>query len=125
MATNTFSGLREANFWLRPAASYTFRLVMLPGNRFFDYRAPYTHGALAISGWVRDTGGTPQRRVVTLKIMPSQEVIARTESDPNNGGNNYFFNGLQALEPSESYTVEVHNADGSTAPRIKDKRVPV
>lgn len=125
MATNTFSSLGEMIPRMRPAASYTFRLVMLAGRRFYDDRPPYTHGTLAMSGWIRDASAVPQERVVLLKIFPANEVIARTVSDATNAGNNYFFNGLQALENGERYELEVFNVDGSTAARIKDSRVPV
>lgn len=125
MATNTWSTVRENVPRIRLASAYTFRLVMLPSVRINDRRPAYTHGTLTMTGWVRDSGGSSQQRVVLLKIMPAGEVIARTVSDPANAGNNYFFNGLQLLESSEYYTLEVHSLDYTTAPRIKDNRIPI
>lgn len=123
MATNIFVGIREAKFRPRPAASYTFRLVMLPEQRLGVN--VYTHGALAITGFVQNVSSVAVERRVILEIEPSGQRVAAMWSDPNNPGNNYFFNGLRALEDGERYVLKVVARDGTTAARIKDNRVPV
>jgi hypothetical protein len=126
VATNTFSTQRGPIFNMRPPTSYTWMLPTLPDNRYGSRdNTPWTHGALAMSGWIRDSGGTPQKRVVELMVYPMGLRIARTVSDPTNFGNNYFFNGLSALDAGLYYTLEVHDPDQAKTPRIKDFRVPV
>jgi hypothetical protein len=126
MATNTFATLRAPIFNPRTPATYTWPLPMLPDNRYgLQDNVPWTHGSLGMTGWIRDSGGTPQKRVVELCVYPTGVRIARTFSDAANAGNNYFFNGLSALPDGLYYTLEVHDPDQAKTPRIKDFRVPV
>lgn len=119
MATNTFSQQRETIPRPRPAASYTFPLPVIAP-------ALWMNGTLTMTGWIRDAGGTPQRRKVVLLLWPWQIQIAVTISDPANVGNNYFFNGLQDVSSLGcAYSISVHNEDLTTAPRIKDNRIPI
>lgn len=119
MATNTFSQQRETVPRPRPAASYTWPLPVLTD-------LPWMNGTLAMTGWIRDSGGTPQQRKVVLLVWPWQIQIAATLSDPANVGNNYFFNGLRDLSGTDmAYSISVHKEDLTTAPRIKDNRIPI
>lgn len=119
MATNTFSSLHENSFRLRAPTSYTQRLPVITSLRWFG-------GTLSITGWVRDVSSTPQQRRVYLHVWPHMTLIATYISDPANGGNNYFFNGLVSLAGTEeSYVVSVHSIDQSTAAEIKDNLTPV
>lgn len=122
MTTNTLGGPKRVR--PRPAASYTFRMPGIVQDPDPMFR--YLNGSLAMTGWVRTAAGVPQQRRVVLKVFPSMIELAYTLSDASNGGNNYFFNGLKSLAGTgESYTLEVHHVDGTSAPRIKDMRVPV
>jgi hypothetical protein len=126
MATNTFATTRGPSFNPRTPATYTWPLPMMPENRFGSQdNVPWTHGTLAMTGWVRNASVVAQRRVVELLVYPSMQVVARTYSDAANAGNNYFFNGLSALPNGLRYVLQVYNEDGSTAARIKDNRTPV
>lgn len=119
MAVNTFSPQREAVPRPRPAASYTWRIPVLT-------TIPWMNGSLAMTGWIRDSGGVSQQRQVILSVWPWNIEIATTISDASNPGNNYFFNGLRDISSmGMAYTISVHALDLTTAPRIKDNRVPV
>lgn len=126
MATNTFTStlmrMWGAN---RSVSSYTWRLCAIPWNGQIGLDRQFAYGTLGISGWIRDSGGTPLRRLVELTLYPSGQKVARIFSDPSNGGNNYFFNELQPAPNNERYVLTVYNDDGSTAARVKDARVPV
>lgn len=124
MATNTFVGTLEPVLRPRPRSAWTFRVPVLAQPNVPSY-CPWMNGQLTMTGWIRDSTGVSQEREVLLKIYPSMETIARTLSDPANAGNNYFFNGLQLATDGTWYTLEVHNVNVTTAPRIKDNRIPI
>jgi hypothetical protein len=119
VATNTFSTLKEGVPRPRDPTLYTWRIPVFAAH-------PWMNGTLAMTGWIRDSGGVPQQRKVVLLVWPWQLEVATTVSDPTNLGNNYFFNGLQDLSSlGMAYSISVHNENLSTAPRIKDNRIPV
>jgi hypothetical protein len=81
-------------------------------------------GKLAISGSIHVAGPTNVARRAFLSVWPAKNVIAVIDS--GTGSNpNYFFNGLKALSGPESYCVDVHSIDQSTAAAVLDNLTPV
>lgn len=120
MTTNTFSSVREPIFRPRLKTSYTQTLPMFQGKRWFC-------GAGTITGWIRNGGSVPQQRRACLYVWPHMTLIAVNLSDPDNVGNNYFFNGLQDISVGygETYVVSVHDVAQVSAAAIIDNLTPI